>query len=286
MPATSVIMPNWNKGRYIATAIQSVLQQSESDFELIVVDDSSSDESLSILERIAKTDSRMRLIVNESNRGPSYCRNVGMKKALGKYLCFVDSDDILMPERTRKMKEVLDGNKQLIVFTDIFTIDEDGRLLRGSHAGRLPSEGNAYSSVLTCQLQGQSTMMMPASAIEDVGFFDESMRWGEDFEFLLRLVQKYEVALVQEPLYGYRRHRLSTSVMTDNKRKGEAYIKVLESNLQKNGGELDDATRFSVIRRIQYIARESHLTTKYLRWETSPTYLGLLLSRVGKRLRV
>jgi glycosyltransferase involved in cell wall biosynthesis len=278
-------MPNWNNGRFIATAIQSVVNQTYVDFELIVVDDGSSDTSPSIVEGLAKTDSRIRVTVNGTRRGASYSRNKGMKEASGRYLCFIDSDDVFKPDRLGKMVEALQKSSDHIAFTDIFTIDENGKLLRDSFLERLPSEGDAYASILTDQKQGQGTMMIPASAPGAVGYFDETMSWGEDFDYLLRLAQAYDVVLIRQPLYGYRRHGTSTSALTHAGSKGEAYIKVLESNLERNWDGLDDATKFRVIRRIQNTARESQMVGKYLGWKISPTYLRLTFDRVMSRLK-
>lgn len=278
-------MPNWNKGRFIATAIQSVLDQSYTEFELIVVDDGSSDNSLSVLEDLAKTDSRIRVIANRTNRGSSYSLNRGMKEASGRYFCFIGSDDLFKPERIEKMVEALQSSQHHIAFTDIFTIDESGKVLRDSYLDRLPVEGDAYASILTDQKQGQGTMMIPASAPRAVGYFDESMRWGEDFDYLLRLTKRYKVVVVRQPLYGYRRYGTSTSSSTSTRLKGRVYINVLESNLEKNWEELDDITRFRVIRRIQSTARESQIMSKYIKWKISPTYLRLTFDRVMQRLK-
>ena len=268
-------MPNWNMGRYIGSAVQSVLSQSYKDLELIVVDAGSTDESISIVENFAKADSRVRLIMERPRKGVSNARNVGMKESTGKQLCFIDSDDIFMPTRIGKMVDALQHGSDSIVFTDVFRIDRDGTVLRSSFIDRLPDAGNAYASVLTRQIQGQNTMMIPTSAQGSVGYFDESIRWGEDFEYLLRLTERYGVLLVKEPLYGYRKHENSASSLTAYQSKGRAYIRILESNLERNWEKLDSLTKLRVIWRIQDIAKESHAIDKYVSWKTSPRFLKL-----------
>jgi len=285
MAHVSVIMPNLNKGRFIATAIQSVLNQTYKDLELIVVDSGSTDDSISTIESLAKSDARVRLIVDRTKMGVSYARNRAMKEAQGRYQCFLDSDDIFRPERVQKMVEALRDNPKHVAFTDVFSIDEAGRTLRGTFIDRLPAEGDAYVSVLTKQMQGQHTVMVPSSALEVIGGFDESMTWGEDFDYLLRLTEEYRVVLVKQPLYGYRRYGASTSGTTPAKSKGRAYIKVLESNLGKNWDRLDGDAKFMTIVRIQEIARESNIVSKYMSWKVNPRYLRLALGITMQRFR-
>jgi glycosyltransferase involved in cell wall biosynthesis len=277
-------MPNLNMGRFIGTAVQSVLDQSFEDFELIVVDSGSSDESVSEVERLSKGDDRVKLLVDTSKKGVSYARNKAMRLASGRYYSFVDSDDVIRPQRLALMVEALERLPQHIAFSDIFRIDENGRVIRSSLLGRLPDEGNAYASILTRQIQGQHTMMVPASAVEKVGGFNESISWGEDFDFLLRLTEIYRVAIVKEPLYGYRTHEASASACTPIRSKGTAYINIIESSLQKNWGLLDNETRLKAISRIQGIAKESHLMAKNVRWKIDPRFVRLVSLRLAEKV--
>ncbi|MDH2899450.1 MAG: glycosyltransferase family A protein, partial [archaeon] len=103
MPQISVVMTNYNKDRFIMQAVESILNQTFADFELIIVDDASMDSSRQILNELAKSDPRIKLIVNNTNMGPSYCRNRALKMATGKYISFVDSDDMIRAERLEKM---------------------------------------------------------------------------------------------------------------------------------------------------------------------------------------
>jgi len=283
LPTVSVIMPNLNMGRFIGTAVQSVLDQSFEDFELVVIDSGSTDDSVQIVEGIAKTDDRVRLLVDTSRKGVSYARNRAMKEASGRYYSFVDSDDLIRPQRLALIVGALERAPQHIAFSDLFRIDEDGRVIRESLLSRLPDEGHAYASILTRQVQGQHTMVIPASAIEKVGGFDESIYWGEDFDLLLRLTQVYEVTLIKEPLYGYRRHSASASTSTPIRSKGEAYISILESNLKRNWGSLDNETRLKTILRIQGIAKESHVMNKYISWKIDPRFVRLVSLRLAQR---
>lgn len=277
-------MPNLNMGRFIGTAVRSVLDQSFKDFELIVVDSGSSDESVPTVEGLARGDDRVRLLIDTSKKGVSYARNRAMREASGRYYSFIDSDDVIKPQRLALMVEALERAPQHIAFSDLFRIDENGRVIRDSLLGRLPDEGYAYASILTRQVQGQHTMMIPVSAIEKVGDFNESISWGEDFDLLLRLAEIYQVVLVKEPLYGYRIHNTSASANTPTKSKGTAYINIIESSLQKNWDLLNNETRLKAILRIQGIAKESHIMVKYVSWKIDPRYVRLASLRMTEKI--
>ncbi len=167
----SVIMANYNKGHFINEAIGSVLSQTLTDFELIVVDDASTDDSLSIVRKAAKADNRIKILTNETNSGVSFALNKGMKAVSGKYVCFIDSDDLFRPERIEKMVDALKGRLDYIAYTDIFRIDKDSKVINASYLGskRLPPDGDAYAYLLREWIWGLSTMMFPASVISEVG---------------------------------------------------------------------------------------------------------------------
>ena len=92
-PMISVVMPNYNGKRFVAKTIRSVLNQTYKDFELIIVDDCSSDNSVEIIRGFCEEDSRVCLITNEKNEGVSFARNMGIQKARGKYIALIDNDD-------------------------------------------------------------------------------------------------------------------------------------------------------------------------------------------------
>jgi glycosyltransferase involved in cell wall biosynthesis len=279
-------MPNYNKAQFVAEAIQSVLQQSLKDFEFIIVDDGSTDGSLDVIRDVTKNDGRVKVLSNGANRGVSFTINKGMREVTGKYVCLIGSDDLFRPERLERMVNALGGRLDLIAYTDLFLIDESGRTTRSSFLGskKLPPEGYAYPHLLSNWIWGLATMMTSASAIQEIGYFNESLTWGEDLDYVLRLAEKYEVILVREPLYGYRSDKNSLTSMTSIKLKGEAYCRILESNLRRNWDNLDDRTRFETIRRIQAAAVESHVRGEYLRWWANPTFLRIAAQKLARNI--
>jgi glycosyltransferase involved in cell wall biosynthesis len=280
MSEVTVVMPNYNNGKLIAESIKSVLGQTYSDFELLVVDDGSTDESITIARDFANRDTRVKVLSNDTNRGSSYSRNCGIRAATGEYICFIDSDDIFRPTRLEKMIASLRWANDSVGYTDLFLLDDDGNTIRETFMGTkgLPPNGYAYSHFLTDVEWGTSTFMAHASTIRQTGYFDESLSWGEDLEYVLRLTERHKVVLVPEALYGYRMHDRSMTSLYSLKFKGQAYVQILEHSLDRNWNNLDELARFKAIQRIRRSAKESRLSTKYLYWSLSPRFI-----RVGLR---
>ncbi|WP_431210734.1 glycosyltransferase family 2 protein [Puia sp. P3] len=126
-PRVTVLMPAFNAGKYIAEAVQSVLDQTYTDFELLVVDDGSSDDTVAVLERFA--DARIRLVRQERN-GISPALNRGLGMALGEFICRFDADDVCFPQRLQLQVAFLDAHPgHLVVGSDAEYISEDGEHL-------------------------------------------------------------------------------------------------------------------------------------------------------------
>jgi len=278
-------MPNYNKERFIAKSIQSVLTQTLVDLELIVVDDKSTDDSLKIAKEFAEKDSRIKILTNDTNMGCAFSENRGMGAASGEFVCFIGSDDVVLPTRLEKMVQSLEHNRRCVGYTDVFTLDENDRVLRANYIGtKLPPSGYSYPFILSQVAIGLDTFMAHISTIREVGNRDETLRWGDDFDYVLRLTERHDIALVPEALYGYRRHRQSLTGQSSPKLKARAYLQILERNLGKNWRNLDSATRFKTIQRIRMSARESGLKIKYLRWSLSPSFLRLAIPRLSMRV--
>jgi len=124
MPKVSVIMPSYNKDKYIRRAIESILGQTMPNFELIIIDDVSSDESVEIIQ--SYSDSRIRFFQNEVNQGIALTRNIGLEKATGEYIALLDADDIATEFRLEKQAVFLDANPEIaVVFGGFDEIDEN-----------------------------------------------------------------------------------------------------------------------------------------------------------------
>lgn len=211
----SVIIPCYNSGRFIRDAIESVLQQTFRDFEIIVVNDGSTDEStLEILTGLGDKYLALRLI-HQENRGLAGARNAGIRVARGEFFLPLDSDDTIEPTMLEKCYRAIKGDAHFgFVYTSV-------RFFGDYEAVWHPREYNFYD--LLDANQFTSCALVRKKAWGEVGGYDEKMREGyEDWEFWIRLGKKrWYGALIDEPLFNYRRHELS---MTDDVREKHQII--------------------------------------------------------------
>jgi len=197
-PSVSIIIPAYNRAHTIERAIQSVLNQTFQDFEIIVVDDGSTDETQAIVEGFR--DPRIRYLCHERNRGAAAARNTGIKAAHGEYLAFLDSDDEWLPEKLSEQITVLQSAP------DEVHASCTGYYLHLARSGltleKIPSHTHSWLRQLLlvgCDLSPGSTLVVRTVSLESVGLFDETLLRFEDWDWLIRYVKRYQLALVQKP---------------------------------------------------------------------------------------
>ena len=227
-PTFSVVIPAYNAARTIASAVRSALGQTEHDVEVIVVDDGCRDDTVAVVNAIA--DPRVR-VISQDNRGLPAARNAGAAAARGRYLAFLDSDDLLMPTFLALGQEALERITQPgFAYTDAYVFDPGtGRLRRRSAMARTnpptpPPEDP--SEFLAALLRGNFiyvSTLVPRIVLEHVGGFDEARTSCEDYELWLRiLLAGYRAAWVPGRQALYRKHAGQMSrdlrVMTYNLR--------------------------------------------------------------------
>jgi glycosyltransferase involved in cell wall biosynthesis len=203
-PRVSVVIPVFNAETYVAAAIESVLGQTLEDFELIAVDDASEDGSPELLERLARSDRRIRVITNDQNLGLSGARNRGWRVARARYIAFLDADDVALPDRLSRQVEFLDAHPPVAaVGGAVITIDDSGRRISSV---RYPTKNRAIQSRLLRHICAvcQPAVTMRRAALEAVGGY--RFRCVEDYDLLLRLSERFELANLQEPVILYRLH--------------------------------------------------------------------------------
>jgi glycosyltransferase involved in cell wall biosynthesis len=199
-PTVSIIVASYNFGRFIAAALESVRLQTMADFEAIVVDDGSTDDSLAIIGQFLDDD-RIRL-VRQKHGGQARAKNRGMDEARGHFVAFLDADDYWQPHKLeRQLSEFADSSVG-VVFSRRSLIDESGRPL-GVRAARLPS-GVVLDEMFRQNFICFSSAIMRREVIEHVGRFDERLDLAIDYDFWLRVAQHYAFAYVDEPLAAYR----------------------------------------------------------------------------------
>ncbi|UXN72616.1 glycosyltransferase [Devosia sp. A8/3-2] len=217
IPTVSVIMANYRGGATLARALDSVLAQTMGNLEIIVADDASPDDSVSVVTSIMARDERVRLVASPQNGGPARTRNLALAQARGQWIAIVDSDDIVHPERLERLLAAAAQFKADIVADDLLHFHEDGSpptLLLANHDTPFPVSAETR---VTAGMDGKLPALgylKPLIRAEALGLlrYDETLRIGEDYDLLLRaLLAGASMWIVPEPWYLYRRHSGSIS---------------------------------------------------------------------------
>ena len=193
-PLVSVIIPTFNRLGFLKEAVESVEKQSCRDFELIIVDDGSTDGTGGYLESLTAKYIRL-----EHTGFPGRVRNAGAKAADGKYLAFLDSDDLWKPEKLNKQIEYLAAypKKEICHTREVWL--RNGREVSQSKQ-RHKRSGNIFKHALEKCIIGPSTVMLSSRLFTETGGFLEDMEIAEDYELWLRITNGYEVGYINEPL--------------------------------------------------------------------------------------
>ncbi len=201
MPTISVIVPAYNAEKTIQSTINSVLQQTWADFEILVINDGSTDFTLEKVAAIA--DQRIK-VFSQENSGVSASRNRGMSLAQGEYVAFLDADDLWQENKLKEQLEALQNNPQAgVAYSWTDYIDESGNFLHPGEHKTL--NGHVYQDILLHNfLENGSNPLIKKAALQEVGDFDESLAYGEDWELWTRLATKYDFVALPRTHILYR----------------------------------------------------------------------------------
>ncbi len=200
-PLISIITPVYNAEKLLPDTIESVLQQTYTDFEMILVNDQSTDNSLAVLEDYAMQDSRIKYITLKENSGAAVARNTGLEQAQGDYIAFIDSDDVWHPDKLAKQLAFMQENDYVFTFTDFALMDEDGNITKEQTG--VPREID-YAGLLKNTTIACSTVMIDRATIGD--FRMPLVRKGQDTATWLMLMRERKIKAhgLQEVLNYYR----------------------------------------------------------------------------------
>ena len=195
-PTVSVIIPTYNRAHLVGRAIRSVLNQTYQDFELIVVDDGSTDNTEEVVKGF--NDDRIRYICHDENKGGSAARNTGIKIALGEYIAFLDSDDEWLPEKLRRQIGTLQKlSKEWAGVCTGFWLIDGGSVIKYTP----PLPRNLFTELLSrCFLYSGSTLLIRKVLLDEIGGFDEALPRHQDWDLLLRISKTHKLAVIREPL--------------------------------------------------------------------------------------
>lgn len=223
MPTVSIIIPTYNRSHIIGRALQSVLNQTYRDFEVIVADDGSTDGTEAVVKEF--NDERIRYIRHEENKGVSAARNTAIKAAEGKYIAFQDSDDVWLEDKLEKQMKAFETvpPEVGIVYTGLWKIKgEEKEYVPQDHVKQ--KEGNIFSRLLHGTFICPSVAVVRKECFETAGMFDENMRSHEDWDLFLRMSKHYQFKYIDEPLVIKYLHEDNLSDNIEESIKGYEYL--------------------------------------------------------------
>ncbi len=229
----SAIMPVYNREVFLAAAIESVLNQTYGNIELIIVDDGSTDNSLEIAQKYRAIHPDKIKILTQKNQGPSKARNSGIRLAEGDLVAFIDSDDIWAPEKIELQLNMFKryGNASFI-YSGYYIVNKDGDITTEVQPDKR-MKGNILEKLWTVEnsISG-GTLLVPKEKLVAVGCFDEDLKGGENLDLRIKLSKLGDVYYVDKPLYYYRKHgdNLTSQLSTMD----EAHLQLINKHFSQN----------------------------------------------------
>jgi glycosyltransferase involved in cell wall biosynthesis len=207
-PKVSIVMPVLNGEKYIAEAVGSILAQTYTDYELIVVDDGSTDGTPALIERFANM-MRLKCVRHPQRQGIARSVNDGIRAAAGEYIAFLDHDDLWFPDFLQVQTGYLEGHPEAgMVHSDFQTVDAAGNVIESSVKlcrNRQRPSGSVFRRLFMDSFIVGNSVLIRKECFDRLGVFDEVLRWG-DYHMWLRIALHYRVDYMDKVLTKYRQH--------------------------------------------------------------------------------
>ncbi len=199
-PKVSVVMPVFNRQKFVAYAVRSILIQSFTDFEFIIIDDCSTDDTNKILNSI--NDHRIKFLKLKENKGNYYARNMGMEQAKGKYICVMDSDDIALPNRIQRQFEFMEANQKIGLCGSFVKVIDSDEIITA------PEDHEEIKVWSLCNIMFRHpTVFIRTEFLKKYKLkYNDSFRYAGDYDFLVKAAHLFPVTNIQEVLLEYRKH--------------------------------------------------------------------------------
>ncbi len=251
-PLISVILPTYNREKKITASIQSILEQTYKNIELIIVDDCSKDQSIEVIQEI--TDSRIRLIRNEKNEGPAKSRNIGVSYAKSEVIAFNDSDDIWHKDKLVKQMSYWREHPDKIMLYSRYNnyMGREVGVIPAYYYEKSKLEGDIFYSLLEGNKVGTPTILMKKKVFEDLKGFDTNLKALEDWDLAIRVAHKGEIGFIEESLVNAYGEKEGINSNMDNLI--NAQIEIIAKNCinEKSKIHLKDSVIFLLERIVKY----------------------------------
>jgi glycosyltransferase involved in cell wall biosynthesis len=226
-PKVSVVIPSYNSSQFIKTALKSIITQSYENWEALVIDDASTDDSMDVVDFFSTKDSRIRLITSRKNRGPALSRNKGIYHAYGQYIAFLDADDTWLPTKLEQQVAFLQKSDLPLTFSSYHLIDDNDNIL----GTRKIKPYISYTDLLKTNHIGNLTGIYD---VNKLGKIYMSNCGHEDYTLWLKILKQTKFAYgIKEPLamYRVRRNSLSSNKMNALRWQWNIYKNIENLNL-------------------------------------------------------
>jgi glycosyltransferase involved in cell wall biosynthesis len=246
-PLVSIIIPTYNRASWLLEAVESVFEQTVRDFELIIIDDGSTDDTAESLKKSA----RPFMYRFQENQGVSHARNQGLLSARGKWIAFLDSDDLWLPKKLESQLRFLSENPEACICqTEEIWIRNGRRVNPGKKHQKF--SGDVFVPSLKLCLVSPSAVMIRNDLFEQVGLFDETLPACEDYDLWLRIAARFPIFLLDQPLVikrGGHPDQLSRTTQALDRLRIQSLVKLLRS------GQLTDGQYTAAFKELQIKCR-------------------------------
>ena len=229
MPLLTVLMPVYNAEKFLAESINSILSQTYSNFEFVILDDGSTDNSLKIIKAYAKEDKRIKVLVNKTNQKQAKCRNRLLKNSKTKFIAWMDADDISLEDRLQTQMDFLKQNSNIDVVSSHMQFFGDREFIL-----KRPLLDSQIKSVflLDCTFGTGGSMIKMKKIRANKIFFNEQLESTEDYDYWVKNLSILSFATVDEILYRYRIHNAQESETNKEKQK-QIHLLIIQKHLLK-----------------------------------------------------
>ena len=268
-PMVSIVVPLYNKEKYILQCLLSIANQDFKDWECIIVDDGSTDESIFLVKKfILQTPGNWK-VLSKQNGGPSSARNYGIRNSIGQFVAFIDSDDVWLPNKLSRQLEVLfNAPNALMSLTDYVIVEEDCSKIKVVRNSKEPQLLSKWLNMRGFGGLVESTGLVRQGVFEASLFFDENLGTGEGLDFMLRVAQLGDFIVVPEFLTIY---RLSEGQLHKNQEMVQRNSRILAQKFA------DSEVEFEKVNKLQ----NAYFELSSLRSLPKPKIVMFLLKRVA-----
>jgi len=264
MGFVSVIIPAYNRGKVIERAVSSVLTQTYQNFEVIIVDDGSTDSTSNVINALVKKEQRIRYCHHLTNQGAQAARNTGIRSAKGEWIAFLDSDDEWLPNWLEEGLYAQKKNGFSIIHCDCYRTDGNQPPKRW---GLPPLTGNIYKTLLKHPNTVFPGLLIRRTCLEHIGYLDEDIVSYQEWDTSIMLAKYYEFGFVPEPLFIYHCHSGET-ISKDMKRSADGWAQIVEKHkreIVRVAEQVALQNHYQILALKYYSTMEYHLAEKYFR---------------------